>query len=68
MLDQAVKQGNPAAQQMLGRLMMKGKYGILAIPRGLKLLRESMPPILKQLDTAPAERPRSRPLKAATQE
>lgn len=68
LLDQAVTQGNPAAKQMLGRLMTRGKYGILAIPRGFRLLAGTIPPILKQPDAAPADRPKRRPLKAATQE
>lgn len=68
LLDHAVKQGHPGAKQLLARLMTKGKYGPLAIPRGFKLLGESMPPILKEPDAAPAERPKSRRLKPASQE
>ena len=68
LLDYAIEQGHPGAKQMLGRLMTKGKYGLLAIPRGFRLLGETIPPILKQPDAAPGDRPKSRPLRTATQE
>ncbi len=68
LLDYAAKRGHPGAKHMLGRLMTLGKFGILAIPRGLKLLYETRPPILLELDAAPAGSPKGRPLKAATQE
>jgi TPR repeat protein len=68
LLDYAAEQGHPGAKQTLGRLMTKGKFGILAIPRGLKLLRETMPPILSRSDAASADRLKGRALKAAAQE
>lgn len=68
LLDYAAKRGHPDAQETLGRLMMKGKYGILAIPRGIRLLRETMVPLLSLPETAPADSPKMQGLKAATQE
>ena len=68
LLDYAANQGHPGAKQMLGRLMAKGKFGILAIPNGLKLLYETRPPILMEPDPASADRLKSRALEAATQE
>jgi len=68
LLDYAAEQGHPGAKQTLGRLMVKGKFGILAIPRSLKLFRETMPPILSRPDAASADRLKDRALKAAVQE
>jgi hypothetical protein len=48
--------------------MVKGKLALLAIPGGLKLLRETMPPVLSRPDPASADTLKSRALKAATQE
>lgn len=67
LLDYAADQGHPGAKQTLGRLMVMGKFGILAIPRGLRLLRETIPPILRA-DAASADRLKDLALKAATQE
>lgn len=67
LLDYAAEQGHPGAKQILGRLMIKGKFGILAIPRGLKLLHETMPPILSRPDGTSADHLKGRALKAATQ-
>lgn len=68
LLDYAAQQGHPGAKQTLGRLMVKGKFGILAIPGGLILLRETMPPILSRPDAASADRLKGSALKAALQE
>lgn len=37
MLKRAVQKGHPGAQQLLSKLMLKGKFGFLAIPTGLQL-------------------------------
>jgi TPR repeat protein len=68
LLDYAADQGHPGAKNTLGRLMTKGKFGLLSIPRGLKLLYETRPQILTQPDPASADSLKSRALKAATQE
>lgn len=68
LLGYAAERGHPGAKQTLGRLMVKGKFGLLAIPRGLKLLRETMPPVLSRPDPASADNLKSRALEAATQE
>lgn len=68
LLDYAAKQGHPGAKQTLGTLMVKGKFGLFAIPRGLRLLRETMPPLLSQPDAASADSLKGRALKAAAQE
>jgi hypothetical protein len=68
LLDYAAEQGHPGAKQTLGRLMVKGKFGIRAIPRGLKLLRETMPPILSRPDATATDSLKSLALKAAAQE
>jgi TPR repeat protein len=66
LLDYAADQGHPGAKLTLGRLMVKGKLGILAIPRGLRLLRETMP--VPRTGSASADRLKGLGLKAATQE
>ncbi|HEV7660504.1 MAG TPA: hypothetical protein VGO55_11730 [Allosphingosinicella sp.] len=68
LLDHAAEQGHPGAMLTLARLMAKGRFGILAIPRGLRLLRETMPPILPRPDAASADSLKGRALKAAAQE
>lgn len=68
LLDYAAKQGHPGAKLTLARLMVKGRFGILAIPRGLRLLRETMPPVPSRPDAAAADRLKVRALKAAAQE
>ncbi|MGQ0589217.1 MAG: hypothetical protein ACT4N8_06760 [Sphingosinicella sp.] len=68
LLDYAAKRGHPDAKQTLGRLMMKGKFGIFAIPRGLRLLFETMLPLPSPPETAPADNPKTQALRAATQE
>lgn len=68
LLDYAAGQGHPGAKNLLGRLMTGGKFGLLAIPKGFKLLKETLPPILKEAEAAPADRPKAQPLKPATQE
>ncbi len=65
LLDYAANQGHPGAKKTLGTLMAKGKFGLLAIPRGLKLILETMPPILRTDAAAAANRLKSRALEAA---
>jgi hypothetical protein len=67
LLDYAVERGHPGAKLTLGRLLVKGKYGILAIPRGFGLLREAMPPIPRH-DEESAGRLKALALRAAAQE
>ena len=65
LLDYAAVQGHPGAKQTLGRLMVKGRLGLFAIPGGLKLLRETMPPILSRPGAPHADSLKNRALKAA---
>lgn len=66
LLEYAGGQGHPGAKQTLGRLMAKGKLGLLAIPKGLRLLRQTMPPILRH--DAAADRRKGLALEAAAQQ
>jgi len=52
-LDYAAGWGHPGAKLTLGRLMMKGRFGALAIPRGLKLLWETRPQLLRTETLSP---------------
>ena len=45
--------------------MTKGKFGLLAIPKGLRLLRQTMPPILRADAAAAANRLKGQALEAA---
>lgn len=65
LLDYAARQGHPGAKNMLGRLMLKGKFGILSIPRGIRLLYQTRPPLLKQSDPAAIDGLRGRAREAA---
>lgn len=65
LLDHAAARGHPGAKQLIGTLMTKGKYGLLAIPKGLRLLRQTMPPILRPDKAEAAERLKRRALEAA---
>jgi hypothetical protein len=67
LLDYAAERGHPGAKQTLGRLLVKGRFGVLAIPRGIRFLRETMPPILRHRE-ASADRLKALALRAAAQE
>ena len=67
LLEYAAEKGHPGAKQTLGRLLVKGKFGILSIPRGLGLLCETMPPVL-QHDAASDDRLKNLALRAARQD
>ncbi len=68
LLDYAAERGHPGAKNTLGRLMTMGKVGLLLIPRGLKFLYETRPPLLRQSDPASADSLEGRALRAAMQE
>lgn len=68
LLEYAAERGHPDAKQTLGWLMMKGKFGILAIPRGLRLLAETVPPLPDESESAPAESVQAPTLRVAAQE
>ncbi|HYN46865.1 MAG TPA: hypothetical protein VES64_09250 [Allosphingosinicella sp.] len=65
LLDYAANQGHPGAKKTLGTLMTEGKFGLLAIPKGLRLLSQTMPPILRADAAAAANRLKGRALEAA---
>ena len=50
LLETAAERGHPWAQLLLARSMMRGKFGVREIPRGMKLMREQVANCVAELN------------------
>lgn len=57
LLERAVEAGRPAAEVMLGRLLLFGRYGLREIPRGVQMLRSFVAKRLREGEASTRTKP-----------